>query len=54
MAWLSARSTVYTLTDRRMVMRMGIVLTVTFNLPFKRIAAADMAPAPRGTRRHRA
>jgi Bacterial PH domain len=48
-AWLSARSTVYTLTDRRIVMRVGIVLTLSFNLPLKRIAAADMAPAPRGT-----
>lgn len=48
-AWLSARSTAYTLTNRRVVMRIGIVLTLTFNLPFKRIAAAEMAPAPRGT-----
>ena len=40
-AWLSARHTLYTLTNRRLVMRIGIVLTVTFNIPFKRIAAAD-------------
>jgi hypothetical protein len=49
LAWLSARSTVYTLTDRRVVMRIGIVLTLSFNLPLKRIAAAEMAVAPRGT-----
>ena len=42
MAWLSARATVYTLTDKRVVMRIGIVLTLTFNLPFKRIAAAGL------------
>ena len=42
MAWLSARTTVYTLTDRRVVMRIGIVLTLTFNLPYKRIAAAGL------------
>jgi hypothetical protein len=42
LAWLSARSTVYTLTDRRVVMRIGIVLTLTFNLPYKRIAAAGL------------
>jgi len=42
MAWLSARSTVYTLTDRRVVMRIGIVLTLTFNIPHKRIAAAGL------------
>jgi hypothetical protein len=35
MAWLSARTTVYTLTDRRVVMRIGIVLTLTFNLPLR-------------------
>jgi hypothetical protein len=31
-AWFSARTTLYTLTDRRIVMRIGIVLTLTFNL----------------------
>lgn len=46
LAWLSARGTAYTLTDRRVVMRIGIVLTVTFNLPFKRIVAADLHPLP--------
>lgn len=49
LAWMSARTTVYTLTNRRIVMRVGIVLTLSFNLPFKCIAAADMAPAPYGT-----
>lgn len=43
LAWLSARSALYTLTDRRVVMRVGIVLTVTFNLPYKRITGADLA-----------
>lgn len=42
MAYLSSRTTVYTLTDRRLVMRVGIVLTLTFNLPFKRIDAAAL------------
>jgi hypothetical protein len=41
-AWFTARTTVYTLTDRRMVMRIGIVLTITLNLPFKRVASADL------------
>jgi len=40
LAWLTARTTVYTITDQRVVMRVGIVLTVTFNLPFARIDAA--------------
>ena len=43
LAWLSARGTVYTLTSKRVVMRIGIVLTVTYNLPLKRIAAADLS-----------
>ena len=41
-AWLSARTAVYTITDKRVVLRVGIVLTLTFNLPFKRIAAAGL------------
>jgi hypothetical protein len=49
LAWLSARSTLYTLTDRRVVMRIGIVLTITFNLPLKRIVSADLRATPRGT-----
>ncbi len=42
LAWLTARTTVYTLTDKRLVMRLGIVLTVTFNLPLSRLGAADL------------
>jgi hypothetical protein len=41
-AWLMGRSTVYTITDRRVVMRIGIVLTVSFNLPHRRIDAAAL------------
>jgi hypothetical protein len=41
-AWLSARGAVYTITDRRVVMRVGIVLTLTFNIPFKRIESAGL------------
>ena len=39
-AWYAARNTLYTLTDKRVVMRIGIVLTLTLNLPFKALAAA--------------
>jgi membrane protein YdbS with pleckstrin-like domain len=41
MAYFTSRTTVYTITDQRVVMRVGIVLSVTFNLPFSRIAAAS-------------
>jgi Bacterial PH domain len=48
LAWLTARTTVYTLTDKRVVMRIGIVLTVAFNLPLKRIEAAQLRPLGHG------
>lgn len=41
-AWLSARGTLYTITNRRVVMRIGIVLTLTFNIPYSRIIAAGL------------
>ena len=42
LAWLTARTAVYTVTDRRVVMRIGIVLTLTFNLPMRTIESAAM------------
>jgi Bacterial PH domain len=52
----TADTTAYTLTDKRIVMRIGIVLTVAYNLPLTRIEGAalhdgDIALAlERGTR----
>jgi Bacterial PH domain len=48
LGWWSARTTAYTLTDKRVVMRIGIVLTVTYNLPLKRIESADLHSAGSG------
>jgi hypothetical protein len=48
LAVMSARTTVYTITDKRVVMRIGIVLGVTFNLPFGRIATAGFRDAGHG------
>jgi hypothetical protein len=42
LAWLSARTTVYTITDKRVVMRIGIVLSLTFNLPLRQIESAGL------------
>lgn len=42
LARLSAGTTFYTLTNRRVVMRVGIVLTLTFNLPLRRLSAAGL------------
>ena len=49
LAWLMARSAVYTITDRRVVMRIGVVLSVSFNLPLAQIAAADLRPRRDGS-----
>lgn len=48
LAWLTARTTAYTLTDQRMVMRIGIVLTLTFNLPLKKIESAGLMLTGKG------
>ncbi len=42
LAWMTAKTTVYTLTNKRIVMRVGIVLTVTFNLPLKSLTSAGL------------
>lgn len=49
MAWMAAQTAVYTVTDRRVVMRIGIVLTITLNLPLSRISGAALAPHPHGS-----
>jgi hypothetical protein len=48
LASLVARTAVYTITDRRIVLRIGIVLTVTFNLPLRRIETARLHALPGG------
>jgi hypothetical protein len=39
-AWLVHRTTVYTITNRRVVMRFGIALPMTLNLPFAIVGSA--------------
>lgn len=41
-AWIQSRATVYTITSERVAMRVGAALTITLNLPFPKIAAADL------------
>jgi hypothetical protein len=48
LAYFTARTTVYTVTNKRVVMRLGIVLTVSFNLPFMQIASADVRMVQNG------
>lgn len=48
-ARVQARATVYTITTARVAMRIGAALTLTVNLPFSRIASADLGREPGGT-----
>ena len=48
LARLTASTTVYTLTDKRIVLRIGIVLTVTYNLPLRQVDSADLVHLPGG------
>ncbi|MEI7447750.1 MAG: photosynthetic complex putative assembly protein PuhB, partial [Burkholderiales bacterium] len=49
LAWLSSKTTLYTVTDRRVVMRVGIVLTMSFNIPYGRVASAGLRVFRDGT-----
>ena len=42
LAVLHARGTVYTITSKRVVMRFGVALPMSFNLPFKQLAGAEL------------
>lgn len=48
-AALAARSTVYTVTSRRIVIRQGIALSSTFNLPYAVLRSADLRARRDGT-----
>ena len=41
-AKLAQRTTIYTITNKRVVMRFGIALPVTFNLPYSQVTSADV------------
>ncbi len=42
LGWLSARTTVYTITNRRIVLRAGIALPMSINIPFKSLAEGNL------------
>lgn len=42
LAWITTRTTIYTITNRRVVMRYGIALPMTINLPFRAMGAAGV------------
>lgn len=41
-AWLSARTTLYILTDTRLIMRIGMALQARINVPLKHVQSADL------------
>ena len=47
LAWGSARTTIYTLTNRRIVLRVGMAVPKCINLPLGKIAAVDLATRAR-------
>lgn len=49
LAWLYGRSTVYTITSRRVVIRCGVALPLTLNLPFRVVGSAALREFPDGT-----
>ena len=49
LAWGSARSTLYTLTNKRIVLRIGIALPKCINLPLTLVGSADLAIQRNGT-----
>jgi hypothetical protein len=48
LAWLNSRTTVYTITSRRVVMRFGAALPKAINIPFSIIDGAALKMLPNG------
>lgn len=48
-AWMVGRTTVYTITDRRVVLKIGVALGITLNLPFTKIVSAQLRTHRDGT-----
>ena len=48
-SYVQARTTLYTITNRRIVMRIGAALTINLNIPFKEIKNASIAVQRNGT-----
>jgi len=47
--WLFARTTVYSITSRRIVLRFGMAIPLTVNLPFAKVASAELKVHKDGT-----
>ena len=49
LAWACARTTTYTITTERCVLRYGIALEATLSIPWRRVAAVSVTSAADGT-----
>ena len=49
MAWLIASTTHYTITDRRVIMQIGVALPIALTLPLRRIVGAGVKLNPDGS-----
>ncbi|MGZ5920324.1 MAG: photosynthetic complex putative assembly protein PuhB [Rhizomicrobium sp.] len=49
LAWLCSRTSVYTITSRRIVMRIGVALPTAINIPFAAIGAAGLRAEMNGS-----
>ncbi len=49
LAWLLSRASVYTITSRRVVMRFGVAIPISINLPFAQIANVALREHGDGT-----
>ncbi|MEE4639700.1 MAG: photosynthetic complex putative assembly protein PuhB [Wenzhouxiangella sp.] len=49
LAWLYARTTVYTITNKRVIVQSGLAFTTAVNLPFSKLDRADMQTFDDGT-----
>jgi hypothetical protein len=49
LAWLTSRTTLYVITSRRLVMKIGIALPMFINLPFSQVASGSLRLYSDGT-----
>jgi hypothetical protein len=49
LAWANGRATLYTLTNRRVAIRFGVAVSMTINIPYRQILAADLRRYGDGT-----
>ncbi len=49
LAWAMSRATLYTITNRRVVLRIGVAIQICINIPFSQITSAGLCLYPDGS-----